>query len=106
MRTIKFILALLAAAPSAFAALEGSCTVNGVKGVCINTANCKMSAGQSGSANYYSGYCPNDPANVKCCIKKVNYSGRTGTCINVNSGCNGDLFSGQCPGSSNVKLCL
>ncbi|KAF9080359.1 hypothetical protein BGX23_002277 [Mortierella sp. AD031] len=34
----------------------------GLPGICIRTSQCS-----GGGGTYHSGYCPNDPADVKCC---------------------------------------
>lgn len=54
------------------------------------------------------GACPNDPASVRCCIKKsCSTSSGSGTCLNTSSGCSGGSFiSGACPGGSDIKCCV
>ena len=53
------------------------------------------------------GACPNDPADVLCCIKTSCKSG-TGTCLDTNVvGCPGGQFDpGYCPGPTNVQCCV
>ncbi|ORX43129.1 hypothetical protein BCR36DRAFT_304500, partial [Piromyces finnis] len=109
---LKCLLTLLV--PLALAKVEDPCTAPGGEGVCIDKSLCKMSSGQKGTATTYTGYCKNDPANILCCVKKVtqltngtNLS-KAGVCKNV-SKCptnSNTLYSNQCPGSSNVKLCV
>src|SRR5690606_6085856 len=55
------------------------------------------------------GACPNDPSNVKCCIKKTcSVSGvGSGNCLNTSNGCSGGSFyTGACPGDSTIKCCI
>lgn len=82
------------------AALNGPCSVaNGTPGVCVSTASCSSSGGTS-----HTGFCPNDPADIKCCVKPV--CGNGGSCMNVNNCESGNTVSGLCPGPSNFKCCL
>lgn len=93
------ILTLLAlTATTAFAALNGQCSVNGTPGVCLHTADCGNGGGTSTS-----GFCPNDPADVKCCTKASCGSG--GNC-RWTSSCTGTTLSGQCPGPTDFKCCV
>ncbi|KAI4143799.1 MAG: hypothetical protein L6R39_004450 [Caloplaca ligustica] len=92
-----FLLTLTAT--SALAALNGKCSVNGVSGVCLHTADCK-----SGSGTSTSGFCPDDPANVKCCTKSSCGSG--GDCRWTASCTSGTTLSGQCPGPTDFKCCV
>lgn len=57
----------------------------------------------AGGGTYASGYCPNDPATVKCCYKSACSSG--GSCKWSNQ-CSGSTASGFCPGPSDFKCCL
>lgn len=88
----------LATAPTAFAAVNGQCSVNGVPGVCLATANCKGDGGTSTA-----GFCPDDPPDVKCCTKSSCGSG--GNC-RWTSSCSGTTLSGQCPGPNDFKCCV
>jgi len=116
---LKF-LALLAA-PTVVAYIDQPCNggSNG-EGVCIKKSDCVMYGSQTGKVVPYAGSapnwpCPNDPADVICCIKTVtklrngqSLNGRTGRCRNV-SKCpsTSELISTyECPGSNNVKLCV
>ena len=56
------LLALLLSAAPSHSAYNGPC--EGMEGVCISTSACKQAGGQS-----FTGYCPNDPTDVKCCWK-------------------------------------
>ena len=106
--TKLFIASLIAIfAPYALAALNGSCTAGSHgKGVCVHTSECILTDGQDGSAVFYRGYCPNDPADVMCCIKIVKLGWfKSGRCLNVND-CNKAMMTGYCPGNSLVKLCV
>jgi len=96
---LKNIILALVAAPAVLGKLDGPCT-NGSnqQGVCVKKSQCVMQSGQAGSANTYKGYCPEDPADVLCCVKNVSKltNGQTlsttGRCKNVS----------QCPTSSNT----
>lgn len=91
-------LALFAFTASTLAALNGPCSVNGVSGVCLKTADCSGGGGTSTA-----GFCPNDPADVKCCTKSS--CGSSGDC-RWTSSCSGSTLSGQCPGPANFKCCV
>lgn len=56
MAPLKSILSLLTFTATAFAALNGPCSVNGASGVCLHTADCKAGDGTSTA-----GFCPDDP---------------------------------------------
>jgi hypothetical protein len=96
----KLILALLVTIPAIFAAVNGEC--NGRTGICINTDKCSSYGGQT-----FSGKCPSDPNDVKCCdnIPCTANDGRKGSCL-FTSQCNGEIFSGKCPGGSDFKCCV
>ncbi|KAH6910431.1 hypothetical protein BKA70DRAFT_1041814, partial [Coprinopsis sp. MPI-PUGE-AT-0042] len=64
-------------------------------GVCLSTTDCTAGGGE-----YWSGYCPNDPANVKCCVKRC----PNGICRPV-SLCPGKKLANYCPGPESVKCC-
>ncbi|KAL9033288.1 MAG: hypothetical protein Q9214_007586 [Letrouitia sp. 1 TL-2023] len=96
LSTILFT--VLTTAPTAFAAVNGPCSVNGVPGVCLATAKCKDAGGTSTA-----GFCPDDPADVKCCTKPSCGSG--GNC-RWTSSCSGTTLSGQCPGPNDFKCCV
>lgn len=81
------------------AALNGPCTASGTPGVCITTSSCSSSGGTS-----FTGFCPNDPANVKCCTKPK--CGNGGTCQFANTCGSGNTASGLCPGPADFKCCL
>jgi hypothetical protein len=65
-------LPLLALLPTIHAALNGHCTDNSnpplgpgswpADGICIHTSTCKSAGGVSAS-----GWCPDDPEDIKCC---------------------------------------
>lgn len=83
-------LLLLAAAGAAQAALNGPCTAGSTPGVCVTTATCSGGGGTS-----HSGYCPNDPADVRCCTKTS--CGSAGGNCRWTSQCSGTSVSGQSP---------
>ena len=96
----KSILILLAIVSSTLAALNGKCS--GRSGICISTANCNRYSGKS-----YSGKCPNDANDIRCCddIPCSADDGRTGYCV-FSDQCSTTTVSGKCPGGSNFKCCL
>ena len=96
----KLILTLLVTIPVIFAAVNGEC--NGRSGICIKTDTCSNYGGQS-----FSGQCPSDPNDVKCCdnIPCTADDGRKGSCVFTGQ-CNGEKISGKCPGGSDFKCCV
>jgi len=100
----KVVVAFLVAAmaPSTFARINGPCSGDYKgKGVCVSTASCN-----SASGSYISGFCPGDPANIKCCVKRVQVGNRVGTCLPITQCLLKEKISGYCPGDSTVKLCM
>lgn len=100
MRFNKFLIALFAL-PMSLGAINGKCSSG--NGVCVTKSSCTSAGG-----TYYNNLCPNDPANVKCCRKNVcrpSGTSKTGVC-KFASQCNGDVYSGVCPGGSNFKCCV
>ena len=98
MSILQISLAFLALTRTTFAALNGPCSVNGASGVCLHTADCS-----DGSGTSTAGFCPDDPADVKCCTKSSCGSG--GDC-RWTSSCSGTTLSGQCPGPTDFKCCI
>ncbi|KAF5360408.1 hypothetical protein D9756_004936 [Leucocoprinus leucothites] len=90
---------LLAITGFAQAAVNGACSVNGTPGVCLSTSTCS-----SGGGKYASGFCPNDPTDIKCCYKTSCSSG--GNCRWTNQCASGNTVSGLCPGPAGFKCCL
>ncbi|KAF9034368.1 lysozyme [Panaeolus papilionaceus] len=80
------------------AALNGACTVGSKPGVCVTTSSCSADGGTSTA-----GYCPNDPADVRCCTKSC---GSGGTCRFTNTCSTGRTQTGLCPGPSTFTCCL
>ena len=83
--------------PLALAAVDGPCAIDGTPGVCVTTSNCAAADG-----SFRSGFCPNDPDNVRCCIKPECGSG--GNCRSTSS-CDGTPKAGLCPGPSTFQCC-
>ncbi|KAL8950654.1 MAG: hypothetical protein Q9222_003313 [Ikaeria aurantiellina] len=79
------------------ASLNGPCSIDGTPGVCITTTSCSSADG-----SFRSGFCPNDPDNVRCCIKPECGSG--GKC-QPESTCSGTTRTGLCPGPADFKCC-
>jgi hypothetical protein len=71
----------------ASAAVGDACSANGTPGVCLSTSTCT-----SGSGTTHTGFCPNDPADVKCCTKSC---GTGGQCRLVSSCPSGNTLSGM-----------
>jgi len=101
---IKLVIASLVAAmiPSTLAYIDGPCddSYYGL-GACMRTQDCTK-----GSGSYIDGYCKSDPANVKCCVKKVKYGSRVGHCIPRDQCKGASIVEGYCPGGKNVILCV
>ncbi|KAF9050192.1 lysozyme [Panaeolus papilionaceus] len=91
---------ILLGAVAANAALNGPCTVSGTPGVCIKTSSCSSSGGTS-----HTGFCPNDPADVKCCTKP-SCGNNGGKCQFANTCASGKTVTGLCPGPADFKCCL
>ena len=95
----KLILTLLAIISTTFAATNGQCS--GRSGICISTSSCSQSGGTS-----YSGKCPNDPNDIKCCDNiPCTADGKSGKCV-FTSECDGETYSGKCPGGNDFKCCV
>ncbi|KAL8714401.1 MAG: hypothetical protein Q9220_001734 [cf. Caloplaca sp. 1 TL-2023] len=80
-----------------------SCTTPHGAGTCQNTGNCVTSGFNLAS------YCPNDPTDVQCCVKKTCSTPKgSGTCINTaNKGsCGGSMVPGYCPGDDTIQCCV
>ncbi|KAH6910429.1 hypothetical protein BKA70DRAFT_1095336 [Coprinopsis sp. MPI-PUGE-AT-0042] len=77
-------------------ALYGPCYVGVTPGACLEIGECN-----SGGGVVHTGYCPNDPAGIKCCTKSC----PGGTCRPV-SNCAGKTKTGYCPGPASVKCCV
>ena len=94
------ILTLLLIIPYAFTAINGKCS--GRNGICVKTTTCSSYSGVS-----YSGKCPSDPNDVKCCdsIPCTANDGRKGNCMFTDQ-CSGDMISGKCPGGNDFKCCV
>jgi len=120
MLNLKRLATALLALPLAFAYIDQPCKA-GIygEGVCVKKSDCKMYPGQIGKVTPYVGRapnwpCPNDPADVICCVKRVRRlrDGKTkvnGRCKNIekcplSSYTRIDTF--ECPGSDRVKLCV
>jgi len=106
MRFNTLIAAFIAAMiPSSLATLNGPCSgAYSGQGACVYESDCTKNGG-----SYISGFCPNDAANIKCCVKKVQVNPyfKVGRCI-PKSQCTGSylMLDGYCPGNDNVKLCI
>ncbi|KAJ3558852.1 hypothetical protein NP233_g11412 [Leucocoprinus birnbaumii] len=96
---LKALSFFLTVASFAHAAVNGACSVNGTPGVCLSTSTCS-----SGGGTYASGFCPNDPADIKCCYKTSCSTG--GNCRWTSQCSSGNTLSGLCPGPSDFKCCL
>ena len=97
---LKLILILLSIISNIFASLNGKCS--GRNGICISTSTCSNYGGQT-----FSGKCPSDPNDVKCCdnIPCTANDGRKGNCLFSNQ-CSGEQISGKCPGGNDFKWCV
>ena len=96
---LKFILIILAVISTTFASVNGPCS--GRSGICIDSGKCSSACGTS-----YSGKCPSDLGNIKCCDSiPCSANGKSGKCVFSNH-CDGESVSGKCPGGSDFKCCL
>ncbi|KAK5655231.1 hypothetical protein OQA88_5798 [Cercophora sp. LCS_1] len=87
-------------AKAILAAVNEPCVGSGgVAGVCISTSACSAAGGSS-----ITGFCPSDPAGIRCCFKKSCSNGSSGNC-RWQSDCAGSSVSNQCPGPSQMKCC-
>ncbi|KAL8778170.1 MAG: hypothetical protein Q9213_007531 [Squamulea squamosa] len=81
-------------------------SAGGVKhggGTCEKTGNCVLSGFNLAS------YCPNDPNDVECCVKKTCSTPKgSGTCINTadKGSCKGAMVPGYCPGDDTIQCCV
>ena len=96
----KLIIIVLVTISTIFAEVNDQCS--GRTGICLKTTTCSSFGG-----TIYSGKCPNDPNDVKCCdnISCTADDGRKGNCVFIGQ-CNGETISGKCPGGSNFKCCV
>ena len=95
----KLILILLFIISTVLATLNDKCS--GRTGICIKTSTCSSYGGQT-----FSGKCPSDPNDVKCCdYIPCNANGKSGNCV-FSGQCSGESFSGLCPGGSDFKCCV
>ena len=96
----KIIIIVLVTISTIFADVNDQCS--GRTGICLKTTTCDSVGGR-----IFSGKCPNDPNDVKCCdnISCTADDGRKGTCAFIGQ-CNGDKISGKCPGGSDFKCCV
>ena len=94
------IITLLFTIPTILAAVNGQC--NGRNGICIQTSTCSNYGGES-----FSGKCPSDPNDIKCCdnIPCTSNDGKKGSCV-FSSQCDGESISGKCPGGNDFKCCV
>ena len=108
----------LSLSATVLAALDGPCNYQGQAGTCIDSGDCAASGGSS-----VTGFCPDDPVNIKCCLKDdtspadpepvstgpCNFQGQTGTCIDVGdcATAGGSHVQGYCPNDpDNIRCCL
>ena len=93
------ILSLLIILPFSFSELNGQCS--GRNGICVYTSTCAKFSG-----TLYSGYCPNDSNDIKCCDSiKCTANGQSGKCMFI-SQCSGTTYSNLCPGGNDFKCCV
>ena len=96
---MKFILILLLTISTTFATVNGPCS--GRDGICIDSSTCSSYGGTT-----FSGKCPKDANNIKCCDSiSCSANGKTGKCV-FSSQCSGESVGGKCPGGSDFKCCL
>jgi len=84
---------------SAAISLASTCTVNNVKGSCVDVSEC---TGRS-----VPGKC-SGPTSIQCCVPTGSSclaNGMDGVCVDTSS-CAGTVVSGHCPGASHIKCCI
>ena len=101
---------------SIFSYIDQPCNAgNNGKGVCVKRSSCKLYGNQVGKVISYEGSspnwpCPNDPADVICCVKEVTRlrdgTYKSGRCLNINQCKTSTVNTYECPGTNNVKLCV
>ncbi|EAU80493.1 hypothetical protein CC1G_11848 [Coprinopsis cinerea okayama7 len=99
--TFLSTLVTFALAVSVQGAINDPCTAKGQPGICITTSDCSAGGGTS-----HVGFCPRDPAHVRCCTKKCNRD--VGTCRFTNT-CTvpgSYVLTGLCPGPASFRCCM
>ena len=85
-------------------------------GIYVKKSSYALYGKQQGKVIPYAGSspnwpCPNDPSDVICCVKEVtrlrdNVTKKEGRCLNIKQCKGSTINTAECPGSSNVKLCV
>jgi hypothetical protein len=79
---------------------NGQCNgANNTPGVCVSTSSCTSAGG-----SYISNACPDQPEDIKCCVKPTCGSG--GSCKWTSQCASGKTVSDLCPGPAEYKCCL
>ncbi|KAK3988672.1 hypothetical protein QBC44DRAFT_292297 [Cladorrhinum sp. PSN332] len=109
---MRSVLVLATLPLAAFAAINGKCSGSAAtgkwkeSGICVKTSTCRSYGG-----SYKNEACPNDPADVKCCLVGIvpnaitQPCGPDSWCTWTSNGCVGRWMSNYCPGNSNYKCC-
>ncbi|KAF0325235.1 hypothetical protein GQ607_007562 [Colletotrichum asianum] len=85
---------------SALGAIDDYCTdSNGNVGTCQKTSKCSSLNGLT-----VNNKCPNDPANVKCCLYP-DCKTESGICKKDSLSCPGGYVTGECPGKAHYRCC-
>ncbi|EON64558.1 hypothetical protein W97_03791 [Coniosporium apollinis CBS 100218] len=95
-----FSLVLATLASVSWAAPGDVCRSSLGSGTCKSTGSCPTGFTVRGA-------CPNDPADIRCCIQTACKT-NTGTCLDKSiTPCRGGRFeAGHCPGSTNIQCCI
>ncbi|KAI6912618.1 hypothetical protein D0869_04229 [Hortaea werneckii] len=102
---LTFLHFLLALAPFVLGKVGDACNYDGIKGTCIHTKDCRNSF-------TITNLCPDDPADVKCCLTKQceDAAGNGGVCLNnpktAATSCDGTFVKNRCPGPKDVQCCV
>ncbi len=83
-----------------------ACSTPDGHGTCQLTSDCTSQG--FNLAGPLPGYCPYDPDDVQCCVKKTcSTASGSGICLNTGDGCSGGSFvAGACPGDSSIQCCV
>lgn len=105
MKSLLAAFALVTAATAYIGEICGDSAYN--YGVCEDVSWCTENAATKGEPpNIISGFCPNDPDDVKCCL--FPYCGGSGICVDTStwdcSGAGGRLVPTECPGPNNYEV--
>lgn len=114
------VASILCFTPFALGEIGEPCTYDGIEGACRKTSDCdsgiRFTRTLSGAETNVSSvigfvvdnYCPNDSADVKCCLTQActDVTGKNGSCLNNQSSCDESFSKDRCPGPVDVQCCV